>query len=82
MNVHTSTTERDTAPVLAAALMTTRNKGVLLNYATKTRRARLEKRISKPKKASDIDAPKSLWHSWRESIKQTDENGAPNSGSG
>ena len=74
MNVHNS--EPD------ALLMTTRNKGVLLNYATKTRRARLEKRISKPKKASGKKAADSLWNSWRESIKQTDENGAPNSGGG
>ena len=74
MNVHTS--EPD------ALLVTTRNKGVLLNYATKTRRARLEKRISKPKKASGKKVAESLWHNWRESIKQTDENGAPNSGGG
>ena len=73
MNVHTS--EPD------ALLMTTRSKGVLLNYATRCKKEALEKRISKPKKASG-KASASPWQSWRESIKQTDENGAPNSGSG
>ena len=74
MNVHTS--EPD------ALLMTTRSKGVLLNYATRCKKEALEKRISKPKKASG-KASASPWQSWRESIKQAaDENGDPNSKGG
>ena len=62
------------------ALMTTRNKGVLLNYATRCKKEALEMRISKPKKASGKVA-ESPWQQWRESIKQA-ENEAPNSGDG
>jgi len=64
-------------------LMTTRNKGVLLNYATSCKKGALEKRVSQSKKQAveksrtNKTAP-SLWHQWRESIKQADENGAPN----
>ena len=60
--------------------MTTRNKGVLLNYATRCKKEALEKRISKPNKASG-KASESPWQLWRESLKQA-ENKAPNSGDG
>ena len=62
------------------ALMTTRNKGVLLNYATRCKKEGLEKRIGSGKKRGK--SAESPWLQWRTRVKQADENGDPNSGGG
>ena len=69
-------------------LMTTRNKGVLLNYATRCKKEGLEKRIGSGKKRAlatqetEGKSAESPWLQWRTRVKQTDENGDPNSGGG
>ena len=66
-----------------APLMTTRNKGVLLSYATTNKKKALSKRAyqgKKPHSASKTKVP-TLWQQWRQRVKQrAEENEAPNKG--
>ena len=69
-----------------APLMTTRNKGVLLSYATANKKKALSKRAyqgKKPHAAAGKTKTKvpTLWQQWRQRVKQqAEENEAPNKG--
>ena len=64
--------------------MTTRNKGVLLSYATASKKKILSKRAyqgKKPHAAAGKTKTKvpTLWQQWRKRVKQrAEENEAPN----
>ena len=66
-----------------APLMTTRNKGVLLSYATANKKKALSKRAyqgKKPHAAAGKTMTKvpTLWQQWRQRVKQqAEENEAP-----
>ena len=68
-------------------VMTTRNKGVLLSYATANKKKALSKRSFKGKKPRPTAGKKTLkapgptlWQQWRQRVKQAEENEAPNKG--
>ena len=68
-------------------IMTTRNKGVLLSYATANKKKALSKRAYRGKKPhaaagkEKTKVPTTLWQQWRQRVQQqAEENEAPNKG--